>query len=343
LLFYPQIAVYLSQQLPKMNFNSLTECLDFFKDEETCIAYLEAQRWHGTPACPFCGVINPYRTNRGFKCREKLCGKKFTVKVGTIYENSKISLCNWFAIGYLVLSSKKGVSSLQIHRQLGITQKSAWFALHRVREMLKEKAPQVLRGTTQIDETYVGGKIGNKHKSKIAKIQKEHGGKSIGGRSDIKTPVFGIVETGGKVIVKVTDWVSKKTAADLINKHVEHGSTMVTDGYAMYAYLGKDDKFKHVMVDHSKGQYVNGGFHTNGIENFWSLLKRGIIGIFHQVSPQHLQRYCDEFAARYNTRKIKDNERFEYYIQRSEGRLTYNRLIGKDNAPDVSFPQMMVD
>jgi len=323
-----------------MNFNNLTECLDFFKDEETCIAYLEEQRWHGTPACPFCGVVNPYRTNRGFKCREKLCGKKFTVKVGTIYENSKITLRNWFAANYLLLSSKKGISSLQLHRQLGITQKTAWFVLHRLREMLKDKAPQVLRGTAQIDETYVGGKISNKHKVKIEELKKRHGVKNLKGNLDIKTPVFGIVETGGNVVVKVTNWVTKKTAKELIEKHVAEGSNMVSDGYAMYAYLGKDDKFKHFMVDHKSGQYVNGGFHTNGIENFWSLLKRGIIGIFHQVSPQHLQRYCDEFAARYNTRKIKDNERFEYYMQRSEGRLKYAQLIGKELPPSI-FPQMM--
>ena len=152
-----------------------------------------------------------------------------------------------------------------------------------------------------------------------------------------ETPVFGIVETGGNVVVKVTYWVSKKNAKELIEKHVSEGSNTVTDGYAMYAYLGRDDKFKHVMVDHCNGQYVNGGFHTNCIENFWSLLKRGIIGIFHQVSPQHLQRYCDEFAARYNTRKIKDSERCEYYVHRSERRLKYAQLIGKELPPSI-FP-----
>jgi transposase-like protein len=201
-------------------FKTLPQLLDFFKDEETCIAYLEQRRWGDTPACPFCGVVNPYRTNRGFKCREKACGKKFTVKVGTFYENSKISLRNWFAAGYLCLSSKKEISSLQLSRQLGITQKTAWFVLHRFREMLKDKAPQMLTGTTQIDETYVGGVIKNKHKSKIAKNKKEKGGRGFTGRSEVKTPVFGIVESGGKVIVKVTEWVTKTSARELITRHV---------------------------------------------------------------------------------------------------------------------------
>src|ERR1700749_3597781 len=247
-----------------MNFNNLTECIDYFKDEATCVAYLEQQRWGGTPACPFCGVVDPYRTNRGFKCRDKQCGKKFTVKVGTVYENSKIPLRTWLTAYYLCLSSKKGISSLQASRQLGITQKTAWFLLHRIREMLKDKAPQMLRENVQIDETYVGGSAKNKHKSKLAKLKREQEGKGLQGRSDTKTPVFGIAETGGKVIVKVTDWVTKRKAQELIEKHVSEGSTMVTDGYAMYAFLGKDDQFKHVMVDHKAGQYVNSGFHTNG-------------------------------------------------------------------------------
>lgn len=314
----------MSQQTPKMEskFKTLVQLLDYFKTDEDCKAYLEQQRWGGTPACPFCGVINPYRTNRGFKCRDKACHKKFTVTVGTIYENSKVGLRTWFAAIYLCTSSKKGISSLQLSRQLGITQKSAWFLLHRVREMLREKAPQMLANEVQIDETYVGGKERNKHASKRTK-------NTQGRNEDVKTPVFGIVETGGKVVVKVTEWVTKKHAKELIDQHVQKGSTMVTDGYAMYAFLKTKSEFQHVVVDHSKGEYVRGGFHTNGIENFWSLLKRGIIGIFHQVSPQHLQRYCDEFAARYNSRHIKDYERFDLTLQNSDGRLKYNQLIGK--------------
>jgi len=329
------LVLSLSQHITKMTttFKTLPELFDFFSEEDICRQYLEDQRWGGTPACPFCGVINPYRTNRGFKCREKSCGKKFSVTVGLVCENSKIPLRIWFAAIYLCTSSKKGISSLQASRQLGVTQKTAWFLLHRVREMLRTKAPIMLKDTVQIDETYVGGSEKNKHANKKTKVKQR-------GRSDIKTPVIGIVESGGNVKVQVTEWVTRQEVKNLIDTTVQKGSIMVTDGYAMYAYLKNSKEFTHVVVDHSKGEYVRGGFHTNGIENFWSLLKRGIIGIFHQVSPWHLQRYCDEFAARYNSRKITDSERFELSIKNSAGRLTYAQLIAIPSKNNNEMPLM---
>lgn len=306
-----------------MKFKNVTQLLDHFKDEATCREFLEQKRWGGTPACPFCGVINPYRTNRGFKCRDKQCHKKFTVTIKTVYENSKIPLRIWFAAIYLATSSKKGISSLQAARQLGISQKSAWFLNHRIRVMLTEKAPQMLSNTVQVDETYVGGKEGNKHASKRSAVKYARGGRSI----DTKTPVLGLVESNGKVIAKVIPFVAKKGVSEIIHSVIEPNSTMVTDAFPMYKHLSKSEIYKHVVVDHKAGQYVNNGFHTNTIEGFFGLLKRGLYGIYHSVSPWHLQRYCNEFAFRYNTRKIADDERFCISIENCDGRLKYKDLI----------------
>jgi transposase-like protein len=307
-------------QLSAMKFKNLQQLFDTFKDEKTCRDYLEEQRWNGSPECPFCGSTKVYRTNRGFKCADKFCAKKFSVTVGTIYENSKVGLRTFFAALYLISSSKKGISSLQLSRQLGITQKSAWFVLHRIRELLKDKAPQVLSTTVELDESYIGGKNANKHKHK--RLSDPNGPQG-------KTMVFGILDREQGVRTFVVNGVDRETLFTLIKQNVSKDAEIISDNFPTYRHLA-DEGFNHTIIKKEPYNYhTEGKYHTNCIEGYWSIMKRGIYGIYHQVSPKHLQRYCDEFAARYNTRSIQDNERFEWSVKKSEGRLKYNQLIGK--------------
>jgi transposase-like protein len=326
-------------------FKSLIQVLDFFKEEQTCINYLAAQRWGETPCCPHCGNTKAWKTNRGYTCAAKECGKKFSVTTGTIFENTKLSLRLWFATIYICTAHKKGISSLQLSRDLNITQKTAWFLLHRVREMLANNGPQMLENNVEIDETYVGGKNKNRHASK--KIEG-----SQGRSSQDKTPVLGIAQKqivqyverdhkiikGRKVIEKViiqsslvSCTVVKDTQAETIVpimlSQVTPNSKVVTDAYRAYSNLAAN--YQHVSIKHTDGNYITiGDNHTNTIEGFWSLLKRGIIGIYHQVSPKHLHRYCNEFTFRYNSRLVKDVVRFEDAFKLVNNvRLTYTNLI----------------
>jgi transposase-like protein len=341
-----QMFIFTSLNITTMtNFKNLIQVLDYFKDEETCKVYLAKERWGDTPSCPHCGNVGAYVTNRGFKCKAKECQKKFTVTTGTILENTKISLRYWFATIYLASAHKKGISSHQLSRDLNITQKTAWFLLHRVREMFKNSAPEMLEGNIEVDETFVGGKNKNRHANK--KIEGSQGRSAAD-----KTPVVGIaqkseftvVERPHKVIpgktVKervytkhstVTLQVVPDTLAETLHpimfKNVKADSKIVTDAYR--SYCGLDKTYTHVAIKHTEGNYITvGDDHTNTIEGFWSQLKRGIIGIYHQVSPKHLHRYCHEFGFRYNSRQVKDVVRFEDAIKKVDNkRLTYANLI----------------
>lgn len=307
-------------------FKNLQQLLDFFKDEETCKAYYEKARWGETVVCPHCGSEKIYRTNRGYKCANKECYKKFSVTVGTIFENGKIPLRTWFAAMFLISTSKKGVSSIQLSTQLGITQKTAWFVLHRIREMLKDTTDaEPLNGMVEVDETYVGGKNKNRHADK--KVPHSQGRSN----SD-KTPVVGLLERNGKVLTFVAENTDAETLHQIIDNNVANEAIIVTDAYKSYAAIGA--KYNHVVVKHEGGGYVKKEgttkFHTQNIENFWSVFKRGYVGIYHYMSKEHLHRYCTEFGYRYNTRQLTSVERFENALKNvSNARLTYNELIRK--------------
>lgn len=313
-----------------MNFKSLPQLLDYFKDEKTCNEYYENIRWGGNPVCSHCDSENPYKTTRGYKCSNSDCYKKFTVKVGTIFENSKIPFRIWFTSIYLATSHKKGISSVQPAIDLGITQKTAWFVLHRIREMLKEKAPKMLgeNNMVEIDEAYIGGKEKNKRQGKKRSDVYPHLNND-GTPYKPKKMVVGLIERDGKVVLRHVPRAVNYEIQPIIDVHVKPGAKVNTDESHIYRSLNLT--YTHDTVVHSARQYVSGNVHTNTIENFWSVLKRGLYGVYHQVSDKHLERYLDEYTARFNTRSLSSQERFEKFLINSESYLSYRSLISKNH------------
>lgn len=311
-----------------MNFKSLPQLLDYFKDQATCIEYYELVRWNGYVVCPHCDSEKTYRTKRGHRCGNAECRKDFTVKVGTIFENSNIPLRTWFAAIFLATNHKKGISSVQLASDLGITQKTAWFLLHRIREMLKVKEPKLLGGQNmvEVDETYIGGKEKFKHHGK--KRSNENLDLTNEGKPyKAKKMVVGIIERNGQVVLKHVPSADLNNVGSFINENVAKGSTIYSDEAPVYNHLKK--YYTHDNVQHGVNIYVEGNVHTNTIENFWSVLKRGLHGVYHQVSDKHLERYLDEFSARFNTRSLTSQERFEKFLLDSESALSYKRLVRK--------------
>lgn len=309
-----------------MNFKSLIELLDYFQDEKICIEYFARIRWGGNPVCPHCGSEKVYITKAGYKCGCKNCKKKFTVKVGTYLENSKLPLRTWFAAIYLLTTSKRGISSVQLSVQLGITQKTAWFMLHRIRQMLKDDKPKKVGGDkeVEVDETYVGGKRKNKHYGKKRSWRKPN--QTNDGEPYVpKKVVIGMIERNGNVALKHIPAAKTKYMIKAIKEHVPVGSIVYTDEHKGYSKLSKN--YFHETVNHSKHIYKVEFAHTNSIESFWSILKRGIIGIYYQVSSKHLHRYLDEFAGRFNTRLLHQQNRLNGCLAGANGRLRYASLI----------------
>lgn len=314
----------------------LKDLMSKFQDEAVCREFLVQQRWNGTPECPYCGCRKSYSIEKGkrFKCGNPKCWKKYSVTVGTIFEASNIPLTTWFPAVYIATAHKKGISSVQLAKDLGVTQKTAWFMLHRIREGLRENEPLLLAKEVQADEVYIGGQEKFKHKDK--KNDKATG------KSQTKMPVVGLIETGGQVVTQVMPWITRKNIDELMTRHLHQDAILVTDANPVYLKIGR--RHDHKIINHSEGQFKVGPHHTNGIENYWSLLRRGIYGIYHQVSTKHLQRYCDEFAYRFNSRTLHDGFRFVLTMQRLDGRLTYKTLIangkGQKNSGGNPFEEI---
>lgn len=295
-----------------------------FNTEEKCREFIEEQRWNGTPACPFCGSTNVCRFSNGkiFKCREKQCRQKFSVLVGSIYQNTKIPLTKWFLATYILAVHSKGISSHQLAKWLGVTVKTAWHLNHRIREMLTDKSEELLEGICEVDETYIGGKESNKHASKRLRQ---------GGGVSGKIMVLGAIERKGKVRTKVVPNTHIENITNQVKSFIKPESIMVTDEH--HAYNRLKLLYDHKTVNHRQKEYVRKDtilVHTNNIEGYWNILKKQINGIHHSVSAKHLQKYCNESAFRFNNREALQDERFANALANCNGSLTYNQLTGKN-------------
>jgi len=278
-----------------------------FPSQKDCIIHLEKVKWGEKPICPYCKSERntPCKGEQRYHCNS--CNTTFSVTVQTIFHKTKIDLQRWFVAISLVLNAKKGISARQLARDIDVNKNTAWYMLMRIRRAMIEHG-NLLQGIVEVDETYVGGKYKNKHNDK-----KPKGGGGQGRNTTDKTAVFGVLERNGKVKAQIVKDVTKGTLQRLIHAYVEKGSQVMSDEWR--SYNGLSAKFKHDIVSHGAGQYVNGTAHTNTLEGFWSLLKRGIVGQYHQVSKKHLNKYINEFCFRYNYR---DNESvFELLLAKS--------------------------
>ncbi|MGD0498249.1 MAG: IS1595 family transposase [Bryobacteraceae bacterium] len=306
---------------------TLQEAIVYYSSPENCLNYLAAKRWpDGVVACPTCGStsVSFLKNQLRWQCSSHHPKRQFSIKVGTIFEDSPIGLDKWLSAMWLITNAKNGISSWEIHRALGVSQKTAWFMLHRIRLSHQGKQGGKLSGHIEVDETFIGGKARNMH---AAKRQNNSFKKAV---------VMGLLKRGGQVRATVIEDREKTTLQPIVEKHVRKGSNVYTD--ELVSYWGLDSKFVHQVINHAEA-YVDGQIHTNGLENFWSLLKRSLKGTYVAVEPFHLFRYIDEQAFRYNNRKdMTDWDRFDLAVSQIVGRrLTYAELTGKVGETAVPF------
>lgn len=312
---------------------SLAEAIKYFSNNDIALTFMAGLRWPHGVACPHCGGAEPsfLKTRRIWKC--KACKKQFSVKVGTIFEDSAIPLSKWLPALWMLANSKNGISSYELARALGVTQKTAWFMLHRIRLAMQSKTFNRIYGEVEIDETYIGGKARFMAPAKKKRILKGARGGITG-----KTAVMGALQRDerkghSQVRAEVAEShrLKRGEARAFVDFNVQPGSTVYSDEHKSYVQLREE--FQHHVIHHAK-RYASGKIHINGLENFWSLLKRGLRGTYVSVEPFHLFRYLDEQVFRFNNRKTKDGARFIDVVSRIVGkRLTYAELTGAKMAP----------
>jgi IS1 family transposase/transposase-like protein len=309
-----------------MNLKTLQQAVIYFSDQDNCREYLAARRWPNGVTCPTCGRDDVrYLVNQEkWQCKSVHKKRQFTVKVGTIFEDSPLGLDKWLVAIWMITNCKNGISSYEVHRAIDVTQKTAWFMVHRIRVAMELGSFEKLSGIIEADETYIGGDAKNMHEKKRKTRVKSNGS------TDHKSAVLGMVQRGGKVRAKVIQSRDSETIRKFVTEGAELGSEVMTDQWRGYHNL--HDVYTHQVINHSI-EYVNGNIHTNSIENFWSLLKRTIKGTYVSVEAHHLQKYIEEQMFRYNNRKDNDGQRFFTVTGQIAGkRLTYAELTG--NTPE---------